>query len=204
MSARTPTRLVRQPSGELVEAVLIDGVSRDELVQVHIDWQPHRIEALKRAAEGRGKWPEHWHWDWSQKAEKLKFLAYQCFGVELDGQMQGLMMLSTISRRARIPSEKGKPVLYIEYIESAPWNVRDLTETPRFSGVGVALLEAAIQTSIEEGMSGRIGLHSLPQAEPFYRRYMEDLGIDANNSEELRYFEMTPVQASAFMEGREP
>ncbi len=203
MSGRKPTTLLDRSAGQLVEAVLVEDVSRAELVEAHIDWQPHRLEALKRAAEGRGKWPEHWHWDWSQKAEKLKFLAYRCFGVEYGGQMQGLMMVSTIGRRARISTEGGKPVLYIEYIESAPWNLRDLTENPRFSGVGVALLEAAIGLSLREGMGGRIGLHSLPQSEAFYGRYMEDLGIDSNRDEKLRYFEMTPEQARAFIEGRQ-
>jgi hypothetical protein len=54
--------------------------------------------------------------------------------------------------------------------------------------------------SEEEGFKGRIGLHSLPQADEFYRlRGMTDLGTDQTN-QNLRYFEMTAEQARAFLE----
>jgi hypothetical protein len=47
---------------------------------------------------------------------------------------------------------------------------------------------------------GRIGLHSLPQANAFYANTcgMTDLGFD-QDYEGLRYFEMTPGQAEAFI-----
>lgn len=41
---------------------------------------------------------------------------------------------------------------------------------PRLRGVGTALVTAAVALSEDEGFKGRIGLHSLPQAEDFYRR----------------------------------
>jgi hypothetical protein len=201
MSSSRRTRLLDRHTGLLVEATLFEEVSRETLIEVHIDWQPVRLEGLKRAIVA-GNVPEHWHWDWSLKADKLKLLAYRCFGIECERQMQGLMMVSTIARRSRIASQVGKPVLYAEYVESAPWNLADMVEKPRFSGVGIALLEAAIQFSIGEGFGGRLGLHSLPQSEPFYQRYMTDLGID-EDKEGLRYFEMTLEQAQAFLEGRE-
>ena len=93
-------------------------------------------------------------------------------------------------------------MLYIEYFESAPWNLAALVESPRFSGVGVALMQAAIQVSVDEGFAGRIALHSLPQSLPFYRRYMHDLGIDLSHAEKLCYFEMAEDQAKEFVEGR--
>jgi len=201
MSVSRPTRLLHREKNLVVEATLFEEVARDTLIQVHIDWQPVRLEGVKRAITKGGKVPEHWHWDWSQKADRLRLLAYRCFGIECEGQMQGLMMVSTIGRRSRMANQASKPVLYIEYIESAPWNLADIVQRPRFSGVGIALLEAAIQFSDGEGFGGRLGLHSLPQSEPFYRRFMSDLGID-KNKEGLRYFEMTAEQARAFLEGR--
>ena len=47
---------------------------------------------------------------------------------------------------------------------------------------------------------GRIGLHSLPQANGFYANTcgMTDLGTDPDYGG-LRYFEMTPEQARAFV-----
>lgn len=88
------------------------------------------------------------------------------------------------------------------YIESAPWNLAGLVENPQFAGVGIAVLQAAIQVSADEGFAGRIALHSPPQSQPFYRRYMNDLGIDSAHAEWLCYFEMTEQQAKDFVERR--
>ena len=202
MMSRRPTRLFDRASERIVRAEILNEISRDELIDIHMDWQPARLEALT-SLRGAGKpWPENWHWDWGMKAENLNLLAYRCFAVECEGRTQGLMMVSTIGWRGRIDVQAGKPVLYIEYIESTPWNLAGFVESPRFSGVGVALIEAAIQVSASEGFAGRIALHSLPQSQPFYRRFMHDLDIDPAHPEKLCYFEMTEDQAKAFIEGR--
>ena len=203
MSSRRETRLLDRATDTVVEAVLVDGMSKDEVIRAHLDWQPVRVEALTHLLATGQRFPEHWHWDWSRKAAKLDLAgaAYHATGIEHGGQIQGMMMVSTIERRARIASQAGKPVLYVEYIESAPWNLQALVENPRFSGVGVALLEAAIQFSAEEEFAGRIGLHSLPQSESFYGRYMQDLGIDQGHHERLRYFEMAAEEARNFLGG---
>jgi len=125
-------------------------------------------------------------------------------GIEQGGRMQGLMMLSTIAVKGRLAVQAGKATLYIEFLESAPWNLRELVGIPQFLGVGVRLLEAAVVFSEEEGFGGRIGLHSLPQSEGFYRKYMTDLGLDPNHSQRLRYFEMGAEQVRYFLEGRKP
>ena len=202
MTSRRPTRLIRRSDEALVPAEILHEISRDELIDIHIDWQPERLEALKNLRSQGKPWPENWHWDWGTKADNLKFLAYRCFAVECEGRVQGLMMISTIGWRGRIDVQTGKPVLYIEYIESAPWNLAGLVETPRFSGVGIALMQTAVQVSADEGFAGRIALHSLPQSEPFYRRYMHDLGIDVAHLEKLGYFEMTEDQANDFVKRR--
>ena len=134
----------------------------------------------------------------------LDLLAYRCMGIELGGHMQGLLMVSTIAAKGRLQSQKGKAVLYIEFLETAPWNIRDLAGAPQLLGVGVRLLEAAIEFSGEEGFGGRVGLHSLPQSTEFYRKYMTDLGLDSSQSQGLRYFEMSAEQVLYFLEGRKP
>ena len=71
---------------------------------------------------------------------------------------------------------------------------------PKLRGVGSALLTAAVALSVEEGFKGRLALHSLPQADAFYRKIgMTDLGSDAQY-QNLRYFEMTADQARVFLE----
>ena len=202
MTSRRPTRLFNRANEKVVPAEILNEISRDELIDVHMDWQPARLDALKNLRNQAKPWPENWHWDWGTKADNLNFLAYRCFAVECEGRTQGLMMISTIGWRGRIDTRAAKPVLYIEYIESAPWNLAALVESPQFSGVGVALMQAAIQVSVDEGFAGRIALHSLPQSQPFYRRYMHDLDIDLSHAEKLCYFEMTEDQAKKFVEGR--
>ncbi|MNL87813.1 hypothetical protein D3C87_2171780 [compost metagenome] len=58
----------------------------------------------------------------------------------------------------------------------------------------------AIFHSNDEGFGGRIGLHSLPAAEKFYRTQwgMESLGPDPDYYG-LTYFELTTERATEFM-----
>jgi hypothetical protein len=145
---------------------------------------------------------QHGHWDWEQKWSYYSAqLSYQSFAIDCHGQTQGLMIVNTI-KRCRIQQQANKHLVYVEYLEAAPWNRRDTPNWNRFSGVGTVLIAAAIQLSINEGNHGRIGLHSLPQADTFYRDKcgMTDLGPDASyGPDPLRYFEMTKAQAAAFI-----
>ncbi len=202
MTSRRSCRLKVPDGNDLVEAELVYELSKDDLVQAHLDWAPVRLEALRRLHESHRPWPEHWHWDWSKKAQMLDLLAYRCMGIECEGHFQGLMMVSTLAVKGRLASQLGKPVLYIEFLENAPWNLRSLAGKPQFIGVGIRLLEAAIEFSDNEGFGGRIGLHSLPQSENYYRKYMTALGLDAKQSQGLRYFEMSTEQVLHFIERR--
>jgi GNAT superfamily N-acetyltransferase len=189
---------------EFVEAFLIEEVSKEQVLAAHGAWQPYREKALRRLRQQKTLWPEHWHWNWAQKAGKLDFLAYRCIGIEQGDEMQGLMMLSTVHRPSRLREQEGKPTLYIEYIESAPWNLAVLAESPKFSGIGTRLVEAAVEFSVQEGCAGRLALHSLPQSETFYRRYMTEVAVDPVAGASLTYFEMTADQAAEFLGGRNP
>ena len=58
-----------------------------------------------------------------------------------------------------------------------------------FRGVGQTLLQFARQRSLGLGYGGRVGLHSLPESEMFYRRLqMPEYGNDLEK-EGLVYFE---------------
>jgi hypothetical protein len=113
--------------------------------------------------------------------------------------MQGLVMVATAGRVAKLPPDAGKPLVYVDYLESAPWNVKPLVDVPVFAGIGMVLMRAAVQLSIEEGFHGRIGLHSLKQAEDFYRDKcgMRFWGNDAGY-QNLPYYEMTRKLAADF------
>lgn len=80
-------------------------------------------------------------------------------------------------------------VVYIDFVAVAPWN-RGVLENKRYSGVGSVLISHVIEFSNSEGFSGLIGLHSLFQAEGFYKKIgMIDFGRDTSYGNML-YFEL--------------
>ncbi len=204
MSDRSAAYLRNRASGQLVAATLIDGVSLAEVEAAESAWRPAILDGLASRAKrhpGIEAGMEHSHWDWRKKRQAIEGLIYyRMFGVECDGDMQGLMLVSTAGHPCRIEEQRGKDQIYIDFVATAPWNSPSLTLSPRYGLVGRVLIATAVQLSLEEGFRGRIGLHSLPQAESFYAKNCEmiDLGID-QKKEGLRYFEMTPTQAAAFL-----
>lgn len=99
-------------------------------------------------------------------------MAVKFYGLAHEGKLQGIMKVETVAHSCRLPEQQGKPLVYIDYIESAPWNIKKLMaalgQPQRFSAVGTRLFEAAVLQSQEEGFRGRLGLHSLPGSEGFY------------------------------------
>lgn len=207
MSERTSVFLEDRKTGDLVEAVLIDGITREEVEKAESVWKPFLEQQIKRMeVEGipKSQWPQHRHWNWREKQESTEmYLAYRMFGVECSAQMQGLMLCLTTGKSARVDSERGKPLVYVHFLAAAPWNLKSIVKEPRYGLVGSILLAAAIHLGLEEEFQGRIGLHSLPQADAWYRDAcgMTDFGPDAS-AHNLRYFEMTPRQAAEFLKER--
>ena len=121
------------------------------------------------------------------------FIAVQCVG-----RTQGLMLLESEDHATRLPT-KGHQLVYVELLAKAPWNRKSLGGSQEFHGVGELLIATAISASIEKNFDGRIGLHSLPGADRFYRFCgMTDLGPDSLKGG-LSYFEMTMQQAKDFL-----
>ena len=201
---RIPTSLLSKTTNKAVDAHLIDGVTRDLLVKTELNWATSRIEGTKRIHGNGGDIPEHSHWNWINKSPKVNLLAYRCFGIECSDEMQGLMLVNTINHTSRFENKKGKPLIYVDYIEVAPWNLKVFTTTPSFGAIGIRLIEAAILFSQQEGFDGRVGLHSLPQSESFYEGtcYMTRGELDPL-CEGLRWFELTSQNAKKFL-GNKP
>jgi hypothetical protein len=138
---------------------------------------------------------EHAHWDWRNKAVSLQSGRFMLVGVECESDPQGLMAVERLPRRGRGNSS----LVYVDYIETAPWNLRAYGNAPRFVGVGTALILDAVRLSAESGLAGRIGLHSLPQAEPFYHNLgLTDYGPDPSYFD-LCYFEFGVPDAERWL-----
>ena len=175
----------------------VGAVLHDQIVEAHVEqwyatWRPIYDEI--RSTKPRKEWPESAHWDWSQKlAKSAGYAAYRRFAVQCDGQLQGMMQALIEHPRysALDPAADGKPLVYVDYLETAPWN-QAWHPKKRFGGVGTVLLMEAVELSESEDFGGRVGLHSLPSSEVFYRKAgMHDFGADKRHSQQLRYFEFT-------------
>jgi hypothetical protein len=183
-------------SGKFVEASLFDEVTDDHLRLWENDWVP---EMRHRATLTPAETPEDSHWDWRRKANGWRsLLGYQSCALVCGGELQGLMLMNDITS-ARLPQQFGKPIVYVEFLATAPWNRPELRSPPKYRGCGRIFVAAAIETSLDAGYKGRVGLHSLPAAEGFYETKcgFTRLGPDSSH-QNLTYYEMTETQADAF------
>lgn len=209
---RVPIQIVDWATRELVEAELFDEVTVQHFLETQTVWRPLVVEAAKRmvqAGSPRETVPRHFHWDWTTKEADLRILAFSFFGISARGKLQGLMKLESAGRSGRAVSQKGKPLIYVDYLETAPWNIKHLMNalgrSPEFAAVGTRLIEAAVRKSLDEGFKGRVALHSLSTSERFYLDVcgMTAVGRDAAK-QNLLWCELTPEQAERFLkEGAE-
>jgi hypothetical protein len=198
-------------TGQNTPAELHDDLPVDSLLEAEELWAPERVRFIRDALRAGVKpddLPQSIHWNWSLKAIRLPGLAagalspYRMFGIRTDDAWQGLLLATCVGHSARL-DPRGKDLVYVDFVESAPWNWRcdDASRSPRFRGIGRQLIEMAVRWSIDLGLKGRLSLHSLPQADSFYRDAcgLTDLGVDPNYRPPLRYFEFSETQATAFI-----
>ena len=205
MSTR-PVKLIRKSTGALITGQLHAGLRVQDLVLVERSWASERarlMAELLRLGVAHDQWPESLHWDWSRKADELQLLLASGAGIFCDNEWQGAMLTKTVGYSSLVDGpDRGKPVVYVDFVESAPWNwdLKAIAKIPRFKGIGSLLIREAIEQSFREGFHGRVGLHALPQAEAFYGSVCGMTRFDADqNKQGLVYFEFTRQQASEFL-----
>jgi len=132
-------------------------------------------------------------WDWAYKLRlAVNDRRYEAYAIEWEELVQGVMLLETQWHRSWMSARS--PLVYVEYLASAPWNRRPIEDPPYLAGVGRTLLLLARQRSVELGYGGRVGLHSLPRTEAFYHlKNMADYGPDPDK-DGLVYFEYPALQ----------
>jgi len=198
-------KLKSQDDGSEQDADLFDDVTIDHFQDSQDTWRPVLIAAATALKLAGKPIPLYKHWDWRKKANFLGRLDVTFYGVRCDEHIQGLMKADLgATQRCRIEEQKGKELVYVDYVETAPWNIQEYMEAlgfqPIYSRTGTRLMQAAVQLSIDNEFKGRVGLHSLPDAEGFYRGIgMTPLTRDANK-QNLLWFEFTPEAAQSFME----
>lgn len=188
-TSRREVRLIdaRRPERPLVDAELYRDFPAAELDIIESVWHEARKRAVA-AGIGAGLTPlEHLHWDWRNKIDSVEEGKHLLLALECEGEVQGLAAILTAPRRSRFT---GEAAAYVDYLESAPWNLKGPLTSPRFIGVGTLLIAEVVRLSLETGLDGRVGLHSLPQAESFYesRCRMTNFGEDPG------YYDLTDFE----------
>ena len=190
-------------SGSYRKAALFTRISEKNLRDYYDHWKPYKQNRLKKIPFEN--YPDHWHWDWNAKHSNFTGQqSTQGFAITCRNMTQGMMFVKA-PYFSKLPGAENHPLVYIEYLESAPWNIKEFTDSgiERYRDIGTYFLCAAIWLSKRKGYGGCIGLHSLIQTESFYNKFkFVDLGNDENYSN-LRYYEMTAEQASNLLNGRD-
>lgn len=180
-------------SGQLVEAILYEGISNNNLEDFEKKWRP-----LLEKAKKDGKIVEDSHWKWTAKSKAYdNSLEYRLYAIECTGQTQGMMILKLVGHQSRL--ERGRDLAYVYLISVAPWNRPISSTAPKYKSVGSHLLAQAIGTSVDIGFEGRIGLHSLPGSASYYKAIGMISGGHDPACESLEYFEMSKQMASTFL-----
>ena len=94
-------------------------------------------------------------------------------------------------------------IFYIDYIATAPLNRKMPSLTPVYTGIGKALIESACK-HYNNSLQYKLGfsLHSLPDAESFYKSLgMDEVGKDPKK-QNLVKFEMRMQSCSNFLSTR--
>lgn len=189
------------------DALLVSPIERRDIDCYSEQWRPvldAKVLELKSVdrytADGLGECQvQDAFWEWPQKyVDRADQLEWNSMAVRCGGRTQGLMYLNLL-RRCRIETQTHQHLVYVDLLATAPWNRAALIAAPHYEGVGHVLMTEAILLSIDEGFSGRVGLHALPQSSSFYESKcgMESLGKDRSG---LVYFELTPEGAEKFLE----
>lgn len=163
-------------------------------------WLPMLEEARRRFAsweDAAQVEAQDSHWEWVEKAiEAERIMGRDTFAVECAGVTQGLMLVDVAF--GQLPDQSGKELVYIELLATAPWNRPKLDPAARYKGVGRVLVGTAISLSVDLGFAGRVGLHSLPQSESWYRT-VGFTDVEFDSAKDMRYFEMTQADAQSFV-----
>ena len=158
-----------------------------QMTQVHLV----QIETIWRGMLQATQQPDM-DWNWAYKLRLAEVESrFEAYVIEIDKLAHGVVLLETEWHRSQLDNQgvARSPLVYVEYLASAPWNRRVIEDPPYYVGIGRTLLMFARQRSVELGYDGRVGLHSLPESESFYHHQgMPDYGADLSK-DDLVYFE---------------
>jgi hypothetical protein len=109
---------------------------------------------------------EDYHWNWLKKAIAYNITGYDWFFLKTPDGIQGIC-LTFHPKKSAI---KSIDIFYIHYLASAPWNRVSKLYERKYKGVATEIIKQIQLYFIKTYQySYGFSLHSLPQAETFYR-----------------------------------
>jgi hypothetical protein len=175
---------------------------------VEEQWTPSRQEIrakLKVSGTGHNEWPESLHWDWGRKGLRLALGDaddFRIMAIRRQAIWEAVVVTLCKNHFALLAPDGGKPLVYIDYLEVAPWNwTVGKFQTRKFKAIGPVLLRAAAEQSYAKGWAGRLGLHALPQAVSFYLGQGLQFVRNDPHKQNLPYYELSAAAAS-YLTGR--
>jgi hypothetical protein len=200
--------------GKPLKIDVVEGLDNVHLDYIEQQWQPLlkrqyqsallqyftlpptlQTEDAFRAILGNLGIPDE-HWDWRKKCTYAPATNRKVYSL-LNGEHVEAVMVLLFGRNARCGAPN-LPLVYVDFVASAPWNRTAIQRPERFHGMGTMMLGAALAVSRMHGLDGRCGLHSLASAEGFYRRIgMKEFDMDPSYHD-MRYFEFDSQTARAF------
>ena len=130
--AARKTKLLSGDKTNQVDAVIETDLPSNVLAELETQWSEGR-EAGKSRLEcaGSSRQCQHSHWKWNchQKMFGVANKQFRLLGVRMGTEWQGAMAICCKSQTTHT-----LPALYVEYIETAPWNYKPFVQpnSPRY------------------------------------------------------------------------
>lgn len=180
-----------------MQVTLYDRIMQSAVIAEITAMTEHHIRLANStwAAAFQDRYRLHEHdedsWMWYPSEVYLDLLLQRrrlrAYAIVAGEMILGVLFLHDETHLSRLG--RRQPLVYINYVATAPWNRRDNRGAGRLRGVGTALIGWATQYSHEIGCEGRLGLHSLRSSDAFYGRLcFRNFGIDAAHRG-MSYFE---------------
>lgn len=144
---------------------------------------------------------EDYHWKWFGKSLRHNQDEYKWFFLTTESAVQAACLIYFPKPSALDNSD----IFYIDFIAVAPWNRFTPLEEKRFNGIGKKILQAIIKyLTTNLGYQYGFSLHSLPQAQGFYKHigmvHFEQFDkVEAPDCDPLHYFEINHVNSMKFV-----
>lgn len=159
-----------------------------------IEAQNYSEDELKRVLDSIQT--EDFHWDWCSKSLAYRTVEYKWFYLYANNEPQAACVIY----QPKISAVQNGNIFYVEFVAVAPWNRKCAIRERKYYGVGTKILKAALEYAVNQlGLLPGFSLHSLPQAQAYYKKLKME-NIKLHDKDNLLYFELPNKEASELLE----